>query len=95
MVDQRQHDSPADKSASSDREERISDFEILAGAGSEEIASASAEVHQAIGMVSVQLGGSIADASAALIARAVAERRPLDAMADDVIDHRTAFPALD
>lgn len=56
------------------------------------------ELHQATGIVLVQLGGSAADAYVRLRARAYAEGRPLADLARDVIAHRVRFhpdPPLD
>ncbi len=53
-----------------------------------------AEVHQAAGIISVQLGVSITDALAALRARAYAEARPISAVAADVVARRLSFVPL-
>ncbi|HEY4466090.1 MAG TPA: GAF and ANTAR domain-containing protein [Streptosporangiaceae bacterium] len=50
-----------------------------------------AEVHQATGMISVQLGISLTDALVTLRARAYAEGRPLSYLAADVVSRRTSF----
>lgn len=50
-----------------------------------------AEVHQASGMIMVQLGIPIADALARLRARAFAEGRPVSAVARDVVARRLRF----
>ena len=50
-----------------------------------------AEVYQAIGMISVQLGVSLEDASVRLRARAFASGRPLGEIADDVVGRRLRF----
>ena len=50
-----------------------------------------AEVHQASGMISVQLGISVTDALVALRARAYAEARPVAAVAADVVARRLSF----
>ena len=50
-----------------------------------------AEVHQAAGMISVQLGASVTDALAALRARAYAEARPVSEVAADVVARRLSF----
>ncbi|HET9256874.1 MAG TPA: GAF and ANTAR domain-containing protein [Pseudonocardiaceae bacterium] len=49
------------------------------------------EVHQATGMVSVQLGISVGEAFARLRARAFAENRPLSELATDVVARRIRF----
>ena len=49
------------------------------------------QVHQATGMVQVQLGVSTRDALLALRARAFAEDRPLSAVASDVVARRLRF----
>jgi hypothetical protein len=56
------------------------------------------EVYQAVGMISVQLGVSLAEASVRLRARAFASGRPLGEIADDVVGRRLRFdpdPDLD
>ncbi len=52
-----------------------------------------AEVHQATGMVSVQLGISVTDALVTLRAHAYAEGRPVAEIAADVVTRRFAFSA--
>ena len=59
------------------------DLDMLAGYG--------AEVHQASGMVSVQLGVGIGEALVRLRARAFAESRPLADVAADVVARRLRF----
>lgn len=54
-----------------------------------------AEVHQATGMISVQLGVSVTDALVALRARAYAEGRPVSAVAADVVARRPALVPLE
>jgi hypothetical protein len=49
------------------------------------------EIHQATGMISVQLGVGIAEALSRLRARAFAEGRPLSALAADVVARRRRF----
>ena len=50
-----------------------------------------AEVHQATGMISVQLGVSVTDALVALRAHAYAEGRPVAQIAADVVGRRFSF----
>jgi len=50
-----------------------------------------AEIHQAVGMISVQLGVSLTDALVALRARAYAEGRTIAQVAADVIARRLSF----
>jgi hypothetical protein len=50
-----------------------------------------AEVHQATGMISVQLGISLTDALVTLRARAYADGRPLSRIAADVVGRRMLF----
>ena len=50
-----------------------------------------AEVHQAAGMVSVQLGISLTDALVALRARAYAQGRTIAQVAADVVARRLSF----
>jgi hypothetical protein len=50
-----------------------------------------AEVHQATGMVSVQLGVSLTDALVMLRARAYADGRPVSRIAADVVGRRLSF----
>jgi hypothetical protein len=52
-----------------------------------------AEVHQAAGMVSVQLSVGVAEALVRLRGRAFQEGRPLAAVAGDVVARRTRFDA--
>jgi hypothetical protein len=52
------------------------------------LSSTRADVHQASGMVSVQLGASVADALVRLRAHAYAEGRALSDVAGDVIAGR-------
>jgi ANTAR domain len=54
----------------------------------ETLSSSRAEVHQATGMVAVQLGVSVADALVRLRAHAYAEGRPLSVVAGDVVGKR-------
>jgi len=54
-----------------------------------------AEVHQASGMISVQLRVSVTDALVALRARAYAEGRPISAVAADVVARRLSFVPLE
>jgi hypothetical protein len=61
------------------------------GALADELAvleTSKAEVHQACGMVSVQLAVSLADAAVRLRAHAYAEERPLAEVARDVVERR-------
>jgi AmiR/NasT family two-component response regulator len=51
----------------------------------------SSVVHQASGMVMVQLSCDIGAAFAAMRARAYREERPLDELARDVIERRVRF----
>jgi hypothetical protein len=55
------------------------------------LGSHRAEVHQASGMVSVQLSVSVAEALVRLRARAFREGRPLEAVAADVVARRARF----
>ena len=50
-----------------------------------------AEVHQATGMISVQLGVSVGEAFTRLRARAFADDRPLSELATDVVARRIRF----
>jgi hypothetical protein len=50
-----------------------------------------AEIHQAAGMISVQLGTSVTDALVALRARAYAEARAISEIAADVVARRLSF----
>jgi hypothetical protein len=52
-----------------------------------------AEVHQATGMISVQLGISLTDALVTLRARAYADARPLSLVAADVVGRLVSFAA--
>jgi hypothetical protein len=52
-------------------------------------------VHQAAGMVAVQLGISVADALVRLRAHAYAHERPLRDLADDVVARRVRFDTPD
>ena len=54
-----------------------------------------AEVHQATGMISVQLGVSLAEALVRLRARAYAEDRLINDVADDVVARRLRFDPSD
>ncbi|HTS95513.1 MAG TPA: ANTAR domain-containing protein [Streptosporangiaceae bacterium] len=54
-----------------------------------------AEVHQAAGMVSVQLGVSLTDALVAMRARAFAEGRTISQVAADVVARRLSFSLPD
>jgi ANTAR domain len=49
------------------------------------------EIHQATGMISVQLGVAIGEAFSRLRARAFAEERPLSDLAADVVARRQRF----
>lgn len=53
------------------------------------------EVHQATGMISVQLGVSVGDAFSRLRARAFADDRPLSELAIDVVARRIRFDQED
>ena len=55
------------------------------------LASNRAEVHQASGMISVQLGLGVADALVRLRARAYADDRPLVDVAREVVERRLRF----
>jgi AmiR/NasT family two-component response regulator len=59
--------------------------------GLDDVMGQRAELYQAQGMVSVQLGVSLADALARLRAYAFAEGRPLGDVARDVVARRLAF----
>jgi hypothetical protein len=52
-----------------------------------------AEVHQATGMVSVQLGISVTDALVTLRARAYADGQPISRIAADIVARRLSFAA--
>ena len=70
--------------------------EAPAGALADELEVLSeyrAEVHQASGMVSVQLGVSVADALVRLRSHAYAEGRPLAGVAEDVVTRRLRLSA--
>jgi hypothetical protein len=54
-----------------------------------------AEVHQATGMISVQLGISVGEAFTRLRARAFADDRPLSELATDVVARRIRFDQQD
>jgi hypothetical protein len=54
-----------------------------------------AEIHQAAGMISVQLRVSVTDALVALRARAYAEARPISKVAADVVARRLSFVPLE
>jgi hypothetical protein len=51
----------------------------------------SALIHQAAGMISIQLGITVEDALFRLEARAVTDDRPLIEVAKDVIDRKVRF----
>ena len=53
------------------------------------------QVHQATGMIAARFHLSMADAFARLRAKAFAERRPLAALATDVVYHRVRFAPTD
>jgi len=61
--------------------------------GLEALSRDRAEVHQAAGMVSVQLSVSVAEALVRLRARAAREGRPLAAVAADIVARHTRFDA--
>ena len=48
-------------------------------------------VHQAVGMVSVQIDTDVGEAADRLVAEAEATRRPLECVAADVVDRRLRF----
>jgi AmiR/NasT family two-component response regulator len=56
-----------------------------------EIAPLPHVVHQATGMISVQLGVSLEEALRRLEARAIEDRRQLVDLANDVVDRRVRF----
>lgn len=56
-----------------------------------EAAASTREIHQATGMVAVQLGVDIADAYARIVAYALTEGLPLALLAAEVIAHRITF----
>ncbi|WP_246606237.1 GAF and ANTAR domain-containing protein [Paractinoplanes toevensis] len=62
-----------------------------AAEGLDEVMGQRAEVYQAQGMVSVQMGISLVDALARLRAHSYAENRPLGEVARDVVARRLAF----
>ena len=64
------------------------DTELLAG-DLDDASRHRAEVHQAAGMVAVQLGVAVADAEARLRAHAYAVNRPLVDVARDIVERRT------
>ncbi|MFZ0122416.1 MAG: ANTAR domain-containing protein [Pseudonocardiaceae bacterium] len=57
----------------------------------DELSGSRPEIHQATGMISVQLGVGIAEALSRLRARAFAEGRPLSELAADVVTRRRRF----
>jgi hypothetical protein len=57
----------------------------------DELSDSRPEIHQATGMISVQLGVGIAEALSRLRARAFAEGRPLSELAADVVTRRRRF----
>ncbi len=59
--------------------------------GLEPLATGRAEIHQAAGMISVQLSVSVADALVRLRARAFRDGRPLAELAADVVARRIRF----
>ena len=59
----------------------------------EALGAGRAEVHQAAGMVSVQLSVSVAEALVRLRARAFSDGQPLTALAADVVGRRVRFEA--
>lgn len=59
--------------------------------GLEPLATGRAEIHQAAGMISVQLSVSVADALVRLRARAFRDGRPLADLAADVVARRIRF----
>lgn len=63
------------------------------GAGGLDPADVSAVVHQATGMISVQLDISVADALVRLRAHAFSSARPIRAIATDVVQRRLRFHA--
>ena len=63
--------------------------------GSTQPATHRAQVHQATGMISVQLGVSLADALVRLRARAYADDRLINDVADDVVARRMRFDPSD
>ena len=63
--------------------------------GSTQPATHRAQVHQATGMISVQLGVSLAEALVRLRARAYADDRLINDVADDVVARRMRFDPSD
>jgi hypothetical protein len=63
--------------------------------GSTQPATHRAQVHQATGMISVQLGVSLAEALVRLRARAYADDRLINDLADDVVARRMRFDPSD
>ena len=59
----------------------------------ETLSGARAEVHQAAGMVSVQLSVTVAEALVRLRARAWVDGRPLGELAADIVARRVRFDA--
>jgi ANTAR domain-containing protein len=57
----------------------------------DELSDSHPEIHQATGMISVQLGVGIAEAFSRLRARAFAQGRPLSELAADVVARRQRF----
>jgi hypothetical protein len=57
----------------------------------DELSDSRPEIHQATGMISVQLGVGIAEAFSRLRARAFAQGRPLSELAADVVARRQRF----
>jgi ANTAR domain len=51
----------------------------------------SPEVHQAVGMVSAQMGAPVAEAASRLVRESEDTGRSLDDIARDVIDRRSRF----
>jgi len=68
-------------------------LQILTTLELEALGAGRAEVHQAAGMVSVQLSVSVAEARLRLRERAFAESRPLASLAADVVGRRVRFEA--
>ncbi|MCP9623278.1 ANTAR domain-containing protein [Nocardia otitidiscaviarum] len=56
-----------------------------------EVAVSTREIHQATGMVAVQLGVDIADAYSRIVARALTEGRPIEMLAADILTRRIRF----
>ena len=63
--------------------------------GSTQSSTHRAQVHQATGMISVQLGVSLAEALVRLRARAYADDRLINDVADDIVARRTRFDPSD